>query len=85
MKKLQLKALELGANEVLTRDQLKKVMGGGSGSEGEGDGASYGTCFNINGCWQYSAPVPWGACLADLQMYCGLTGEGMCSASAVCF
>lgn len=28
MKKLKLKALELGAKEVLSRDQLKKVLGG---------------------------------------------------------
>lgn len=28
MKKLKLKALELGANEVLTRSQLKNVFGG---------------------------------------------------------
>jgi hypothetical protein len=28
MKKLKLKALELGATEVLTREQLKKVLGG---------------------------------------------------------
>jgi hypothetical protein len=30
MKKLKLKALELGAGEVLTRAQLKKVVGGGA-------------------------------------------------------
>ena len=28
MKKLKLKALHLGANEILTRDQLKNVLGG---------------------------------------------------------
>jgi hypothetical protein len=33
MKKLKLKALELGASELLTRQQLKNVMGG-SGSGG---------------------------------------------------
>ena len=32
MKKLKLKALELGANEVLTRAQLKNVVGGVAGS-----------------------------------------------------
>jgi hypothetical protein len=31
MKKLKLKALELGANEVLTRAQLKNVLGGDTG------------------------------------------------------
>lgn len=32
MKKLKLKALQLGAKEIMTRDQLKKVFGGGSAS-----------------------------------------------------
>jgi len=35
MKKLQLKALQLGAKEVLSRAQLKNVLGG-SGSGGSG-------------------------------------------------
>lgn len=30
MKKLKLKALELGAMEILSREQLKRVMGGGN-------------------------------------------------------
>ncbi|TWF40655.1 hypothetical protein FHW36_104338 [Chitinophaga polysaccharea] len=34
MKKLKLKALDLGAKELLTREQLKNVMGGdGSGTK----------------------------------------------------
>ena len=41
MKKLKLKALELGASEVLTRAQLKNVLGGSSGS----GGTSGGTCY----------------------------------------
>ncbi len=36
MKKLKLKALELGATEILTREQLKKVFGGDGGSDGSG-------------------------------------------------
>jgi len=43
MKKLKLKALDLGKTEVLTKVQLKNLMGGvGSGSDG-GDTTSYGT------------------------------------------
>lgn len=45
MKKLKLKALELGAKEVLTRKQLKNVLGGaGSGSGSGSGGGNYPTC-----------------------------------------
>lgn len=40
MKKLKLKALELGAMELLTRSQLKNVLGG----DDYGNGAGAGTC-----------------------------------------
>ncbi len=40
MEKLRLKAINLGAREVLTREQLKNVLGG-SGETGSGAG---GTC-----------------------------------------
>lgn len=45
MKKLKLKALELGAREVLNREQLKHVLGGfddgsGSGKTGSGNKCS---------------------------------------------
>lgn len=39
MKKLKFKALELGAKELLTREQLKQVMGGNDGSDGSGAGS----------------------------------------------
>lgn len=39
MKKLKFKALELGAQELLTREQLKQVMGGNDGSGGSGAGS----------------------------------------------
>jgi len=41
MKKLRLKALALGANEMLTREQLKNVFGGSGGS---GSGSGSGKC-----------------------------------------
>lgn len=43
MKKLRLKALELGAKEVLTRDQLKMVLGGVDGGSGSGSGKGSGS------------------------------------------
>jgi len=42
MKKLHLKALNLGANQILSRDQLKKVFGG--------DGSSGGLCVDGTTC-----------------------------------
>jgi hypothetical protein len=43
MKKLKLKALGLGAKEILTREQLKYVLGGdGSGSGAGGGGGNTG-------------------------------------------
>jgi hypothetical protein len=45
MKKLKLKALELGAKEVLSRDQLKNVLGGsGSGGSGGSGGNNLPSC-----------------------------------------
>ena len=48
MKKLKLKALELGATEVLTREQMKNLLGGNSRADGDfcgtGSGCS-GTCI----------------------------------------
>lgn len=41
MKKLKLKALDFSAAEILTREQLKTVMGGSGGDDGgSGDGGS---------------------------------------------
>jgi hypothetical protein len=54
MKKLKLKALELGATEILTREQLKKVFGGDdTGGSGSGSGSGSGckdTCTDTLFC-----------------------------------
>lgn len=52
MKKLKLKALELGASELLTRQQLKNVMGG-SGSGGSSCEVSVNCYTRVyeNGQW----------------------------------
>ncbi|HVW99419.1 MAG TPA: hypothetical protein VHA52_03120 [Candidatus Babeliaceae bacterium] len=42
MKKLKLKALELGAMEVLTRQQLKSILGGDGSGSGSGNGCPSG-------------------------------------------
>jgi hypothetical protein len=48
MKKLKLKALELGAKKTLTRAEMKKVSGGN-----EPDGCHYGTCGSYS-CYTIS-------------------------------
>jgi hypothetical protein len=74
MKKLQLKALALGAAEMLTREQLKNVFGGGgSGSgSGSGDGCSPESCPE-SGC---SEEIP---CPEDQTCYSEMCGCGMFS------
>lgn len=47
MKKLKLNVLQLGAKEVLTREQLKKVLGGnlaGNGTVQPSDACKTGSC-----------------------------------------
>jgi hypothetical protein len=54
MKKLKLKALELGAEELLQREQLKNVIGGSGSGDGSGGGcevtcgSGYYACCNRN-------------------------------------
>jgi len=51
MKKLKLKALNLGASEVLTREQLKNIMGGdGSGGGSGGPGSCSDGCGPTVAC-----------------------------------
>lgn len=67
MKKLKLQAFELGAREILSRDQLKNVLGGDDGS-GSGSGStieSDGHC-RTGGCLLY---------IRDL----GITVNGQCT------
>lgn len=81
MKKLKLKALELGANEVLTREQLKNVLGGDGSSDGT---VKYAACINSTGCWTYTNAVTFQECLADIDRYCS-SGSGTCSVNYVCY
>jgi hypothetical protein len=54
MKKVKLKALELGAEELLQREQLKNVIGGTGGSNGGGSCTASVDCYRTewqNGQW----------------------------------
>ncbi|WP_423737527.1 hypothetical protein [Chitinophaga caseinilytica] len=74
MKKLTLKALNLGARELLNREQLKNVLGG-DGSSGSTDcagdkvtacdGKSTGTAC----CFVYQQNVYYGTCQANAPVY----------------
>ena len=69
MKKLKLKALELGANEVLTRAQLKNVLGGSGGiTTTTGTGGPGGN--NGNPCPEYCEPMGG-------KIYCEGTYQGV--------
>jgi len=55
MKKLKLKALELGVSELLTREQLKNVLGGdGSGGGSGGPGSCSDGCGPLVACPELS-------------------------------
>jgi len=78
MKKLRLSALELGAKEVLSRDQLKKVLGGGA------SGCSVSvTCSNGE---TISCSCSSGTCSAGdgaIACTCELSGSGSSGTEAV--
>ena len=70
MKKLKLKALELGANEVLTRAQLKNVLGGSGGIT---------TTTGIGSCTETGLGVTCTSAVGDCkQYYCGDNVIGIC-------
>ncbi|HEY8959422.1 hypothetical protein [Chitinophaga sp.] len=62
MKKLRLKALDLGATELLTRERLRTILGGGSGSGGSGEactnacGGTLGSCPDGKKCTSETCP-----------------------------
>lgn len=92
MKKLKLKALEYGAIEILTREQLKKILGGddfgsgGSGSNGSGGNGSGGSL-----CMGSAVPIPNTACVTPKSgpLPCSTGGGtavsyGQCPSGKVC-
>jgi len=72
MKKLKLRALELGASELLTREQLKNVMGG----DGSG-GGSGGSCQYFEYCYKCCTPN------YSLCGQCNSQGYGKCLGNGV--
>lgn len=73
MKKLQLKALELGAREVLTRAQLKNFLGGSCSLVGD-NGAPCNSDADCNG----------GSCYAGSCHGGGSGGCGSCAPGQAC-
>ncbi len=85
MKKLKLSKLNLGDAEVLTREQLKTVLGGmGSGGSGSGGNSGSGNgenCCVETGCERescfYSGPEGCGIITCEFLM----NGSGPCIAN----
>ncbi|UKJ07506.1 hypothetical protein [Solitalea lacus] len=64
MKKLTLKKLNVESSEVLTREQLKAVMGGGgSGSGTTGSGSSCGGTCKVDGNCATGCVCSQGTCV----------------------
>lgn len=81
MKKLKLSELNLSNTEVLTREQLKKILGGVSASGGSGDYCGISTScslyitqlgITVTGNCAWSMGIGGG----DSQCYCLATYEG---------
>lgn len=79
MKKLKLRLQDIEGAEVLTREQLKRVLGGNGSGSGSGAGPVY-DCVYDNDCmidhnvWQcvYDGTRPNGVCKIKTQTYhCG--------------
>jgi hypothetical protein len=71
MKKIRLNVADLDATEILSRDQLKAIFGGSTGSSGSGS--------NSGGCGIYHCLGP---CIVnDTQGYCGYDAATQC----ICF
>jgi hypothetical protein len=78
MKKLKLKALSLGAREILTREQLRSIHGAGDAcSDARDCGALEGHC--VNGYCQ-SSTVGGGSASGGGNVYATSSGDqGTCS------
>lgn len=53
MKKLKLIALDLGAKEILSRDQLKNIVGGSGSDDGDDGSTGFTKCtVECDGSWK---------------------------------
>jgi hypothetical protein len=83
MKKLRLKALELGAKEVLSRAQLKNVLGGSGSGSGSGSGfgsGGFGDCGDLTHICDGQSPL-WHAYLCVAQPGSGCSSVWVCAPS----
>jgi hypothetical protein len=77
MKKLKLNLQHLENAEVLTRAQLKTIVGG---EDGSGPTVIKGKCTGSVGEWTYNNPVYYSVCWIDIEAYCSSnTGECLTS------
>jgi len=80
MKKLKLAKIDFQKSDILTRSQLKNILGGSGTGSGAGNIAS-GRCKYVSYYWTYVSPVSLDKCLADVQANCGSVQSGCCSPS----
>lgn len=78
MKKLKLSLSSLEGVELLPREQLKKISGGGSGNDGGGCPHCNCECFDMPGSWSgtYCSQAEE---FADIHAYCRYGGYCGCS------
>lgn len=76
MKKLQLSSMNFSGAEVLSKDQMKNVMGKMVG----GSGTWSCECSGSVGSWTYTSTPSIGDMIQDIQDYCS-SGEGTCTQS----
>ncbi|MFT4152472.1 hypothetical protein [Parafilimonas sp.] len=89
MKKLKLRTIELGASEILSREQLKKVLGGsGSGSSTDACAGKSSTIYCRNGSGEIVKEIEGTGCPttgAGLDSSCsGVTGYDRSTSSCTC-
>ncbi|RAJ76622.1 hypothetical protein CLV59_108141 [Chitinophaga dinghuensis] len=73
MKKLKLKALDLGAKELLSREQLKNILGGSGSDLGGSNLGCAESAYSACG----SRPVPHNCCFVQS----GIVYHGVCRKS----
>ncbi len=77
MKKLKLKNLNLSNAELLTRDQLRSLKGGESGSGGSGPYMVWCLCWDEDIEWTYFRFTEEGQIMSIIE-HCGWEFGGSC-------
>lgn len=82
MKKLKLEELNLGSVEVLSREELKKVLGGLGSGGGSGDA---GCLTQSGGCDEGGICILWCTNGTTQQGTCGSSNHGTyCACAGIC-